>query len=285
MQVSINLLVQHRPTTQRELAKVHEAVELPGPWAALGKVDLDRNFVCWISQDRKSGGVWRAQGKGYMGHLCHQHDCSVMCRHWQAAKESHVSWREPWAAPLSAGWEGESINRIPSALDEWSKGGFLGPRVYVLLQCCHKPTKTLSILSEVWKRTSHHGLFSLATRNKKVRQRKKWGRGKRKCFGHLFFVVILVCVSVFLLLTSRLLNMPAKKGDKVVGFPQSLLLSGEFSLEYCVSGSGRSSGAWSGWDCWPEEIYVSAVTRCFQESQKNASFQNWPVRALLASGR
>lgn len=120
--------------------------------------------------------------------------------------------------------------------------------------------------------------------------KKRWGRGNRTYFGHLCFVVILGCVSVFLLLTSRLLYMPAKKGDNMVGFPQRLLLSGGFSLEYCVSGSGRSSGAWSGWDCWPEGMCVSAATHCFQgigtnhrESQKNALFHNWPVRLLLPS--
>lgn len=242
---------------------------------------LTGTLCAGLSQDRKSGGVWRAQGKGYMGHLCHQRDCSVMCRHWPAAKVSPVSWREPWAALLSAGSEEESINRVPSALDEWSKGGFLGSCVYVLLQWCLKPTKTLRILSGVWKRTSRHGLFSLATRNnKKVRQRKQ----------NMHWALILcgnpgLCFCLFTAYFKTFKYASQKGWQKWLASPRAYSWVEDFLWNIVFYGCGRSSGAWSGWDCWPEEICVSAVTHCFQESQKNAWFQNWPVRVLLAAGR
>lgn len=225
-----------------------------------------------MSQDKKSGGVWRAQWKGYMGHLCHQHDCSVMCRHWQAAKERHLSWREARAS-ITLSW---LRNPWTEFLLLWMNGArevFWAHMVMFYFSAASNQPRSSESSLEYEKELPVTSHFLVQQRIK-----KRWGRGNSTCFGHLCFVVILGWVSLFLLLTSRLLYVPAKKGDNVVGFPQSLLLSGGFSLRYCISGSGRSSGAWSGWDCWPEEMCVNAVTHCFQgignhqESQKMLHF-------------
>lgn len=90
--------------------------------------------------------------------------------------------------------------------------------------CCLKPIKNLGILSEVWKSDFLPLLvFSCDKEN--------WGRGNRTCFGHLWFMVMLGCVSTFLVLVSSLVHVPDKMGGNMVGFSQSLLLSGRFALE------------------------------------------------------
>lgn len=101
-------------------------------------------------------------------------------------------------------------------------------------------------------------VFSCNTEKEKVRQRKQDMLWAFMLHGNPGLCFCLLTAH------SRLLYVPPKKGDNVVGFPQSLFLSGGFSLEYCVSGSGRSSGAWWGCGCWPEEMCVRTVTHCFQ---------------------
>lgn len=210
-------------------------MELTCLWTDQGKVHLARDSSSsvatrWLSQGKKSGGVCRARWKEHTGHLRHRHGCGVMCRHGQRAEEEHVSWGVPWASiSLWIGGEEESIDIISSSLVTVKcveQGRFSGLTCLCFTSALTQTDQEAG--NPLWRMKK---CFLITACFLMQQGKERWGRGNRTCFRHLCFMVMLGCVSAFLVLVSSLLYVPAKKGGNVVGFPQSLILSGRFSLE------------------------------------------------------
>lgn len=198
-----------------------------------------------------------------MGCLHQQHGCGVMCRHGQRAEERQVSWGELWASiSLGAGGEEESIDIISSSLVTvkcMGQGRFSGLMCLcfasVLPQTNQEPGNPL------W---SMKKCFLITVCFLMQQGKEGWGWGNQACFGHLCFMVMLAC---FCLLSACFQAFYMGQPRKVAMWSAShkaYSWVGDLLWKYCVSGSGRSSGAWSGCDHWPEEMCVSAETHCLQ---------------------